>query len=222
MEIRLLNDLDNSVSTEGTSSSYGKGNGINAEASPPLDVESLVRKYWLLLLVLVVAGAAAGFASVVLSSPVYKASLILKIPNENEAFLKSFGGTSLEANEVNIQTQINILKGGTFLQRGADRLQADVVPLAPMGRDLFSRPEAHPTRHPGPHREQQARAACGHGDFRCPAHQQNHVDRIDLRVDEPRRGRAISQCNGCRIRRGQFTIAHAKFAENHRMAFGPD
>ena len=139
MEIRLVNDLDNSVSTEGTGSSYGKGNGINLEASPPLDVESLVRKYWLLLLVLAVAGAAAGFASVVLSSAVYKASLILKIPNENESFLKSFGGTSLEANEVNIQTQINILKGGTFLQRGADRLQADVVPLAPMGRDLFSR-----------------------------------------------------------------------------------
>ncbi len=44
-----------------------------------------------------------------------------------------------EANEVNIQTQINILRGGTFLKRGADRMQSETVPLAPTGRDLFSR-----------------------------------------------------------------------------------
>ena len=138
MEIRLVNDLDNSVSTEGTRSPYGNASG-SPEAGPLLDVEHLVRKYWLLLVALVMAGAAGGFASVVLSSPMYKASLTLKVPSENEGVLKNFGGTNFEANEVNIQTQISILRGGTFLQRGADRLQADAVPLAPMGRDLFSR-----------------------------------------------------------------------------------
>src|SRR5260370_26737172 len=140
MEIRLVNDLDNSVSTEATRSFYGNANGGNAEAGPHLDVENLIRKYWLLLVVLVVAGAAGGFATVVFSSPMYKASLVLEVQSVNEAFLKnSIGGMSFEANDVNIQTQINILKGGTFLQRGADRLQADVVPLAPTGRDIFSR-----------------------------------------------------------------------------------
>src|SRR5229473_859038 len=139
MEIRLVNDLDNSVSTEATRSFYGNANGSNAEAGPHLDVENLIRKYWLLLVVLVVAGAAGGFATVVLTSPVYKARLVIKIPNDTDTFLKNFGGMSFEANEVNIQTQINILRGAAFLQRGADRLQADIVPLAPTGRDLFSR-----------------------------------------------------------------------------------
>jgi uncharacterized protein involved in exopolysaccharide biosynthesis len=119
MEIRLVNDLDNSASAEGTRSPYGNASGI-PEAGPVLDVEHLVRKYWLLLVALVMAGAAGGFASVVLSSPMYKASLTLKVPSENEAVLKNFGGTNFEANEVNIQTQISILRGGTFLQRGAD------------------------------------------------------------------------------------------------------
>ena len=44
-----------------------------------------------------------------------------------------------EATEVNIQTQISILRSGTFLKRGADRLQSESVPLAPTGRDIFSR-----------------------------------------------------------------------------------
>jgi succinoglycan biosynthesis transport protein ExoP len=140
MEIRLVNDLDNSVSTGATRSFYGNANASNAEADPHLDVENLIRKYWLLLVVLVVAGAACGFATVVLSSPMYKASLVLEVQSVNEAFLKnSIGGMSFETNDVNIQTQINILKGGTFLQRGADRLQAEVVPLTPTGRDIFSR-----------------------------------------------------------------------------------
>jgi capsular exopolysaccharide synthesis family protein len=40
---------------------------------------------------------------------------------------------------VNIQTQVNILRGGSFLKRGADRMQSETVPLAPTGQDLFSR-----------------------------------------------------------------------------------
>jgi polysaccharide biosynthesis transport protein len=138
MEIRLVNDLDNSVSTEGARSQYGNANGI-PDAGPLLDVEHLIRKYWLLLVVLVVAGAAGGFASVVLSSPMYRASLTLEVPSENDALSKNFGGSGFEANEVNIQTQISILRGETFLKKGADRMQTDSVPLAPMGRDLFSR-----------------------------------------------------------------------------------
>jgi len=138
MEIRLVNDLDNSASADGTRSSYGSPQGT-LEAGTAWDAEHLIRKYWLLLAVLVLAGAAGGFASVVLSSPMYKARVVLRIPSEDDALLKNFGGTSFEANEVNVQTQISILKGGAFLQRGADRLQTDAVPLAPMGRDLFSR-----------------------------------------------------------------------------------
>ena len=140
MEIRLVNDVDNSVSREGAGAPYWGGDGMGQEISTPLDIENLARRYWLLLLALVCLGALGGVASVVLSSPVYKARLLLEVQSVNEAWIKnSIGGTSFEANDVNIQTQINILKAGTFVKRGAERLQAEIVPLAPTGRDLFSR-----------------------------------------------------------------------------------
>jgi len=70
----------------------------------------------------------------------YKARLLLEVKGVNEAWLKySFEVAAFEANDVNIQTQINILRSPTFLKRGAERLQSETVPLAPTGTDLFSR-----------------------------------------------------------------------------------
>ena len=40
---------------------------------------------------------------------------------------------------MDIQTQVNILHSETFLRRGAERMQSETVPLAPTGRDIFSR-----------------------------------------------------------------------------------
>jgi succinoglycan biosynthesis transport protein ExoP len=44
-----------------------------------------------------------------------------------------------ETSEVDIQTQVNILHSDSFLRRGAERMQSETVPLAPTGRDIFSR-----------------------------------------------------------------------------------
>jgi succinoglycan biosynthesis transport protein ExoP len=100
----------------------------------------LFRRYWLLLMALIILGASAGFTSVVLSSPRYKTRLLLEIQSVNEAFAKgSMDAMSFDATEVGIQTQINILRSGSFLRRGAERVQSETVPLAPTGRDLFSR-----------------------------------------------------------------------------------
>jgi len=109
--------------------------------SPSIDVGKLIRRYWLLLVIFLILGVAGGFVSVVLSSPVYKARLLLEVREANEGLIKDgmLGGGGFESNEVNIQTQINILRGGSFLKRGADRMQSETVPLAPTGRDLFSR-----------------------------------------------------------------------------------
>jgi polysaccharide biosynthesis transport protein len=103
----------------------------------------LLKRYWLLLLALMILGAAAGFTSVVLSSPMYQARLLLEVQNSGNALLKngSFGGGggATETSDEDLQTEINILRGGSFLRRGAERMQSDSVPLAPLGRDLFSR-----------------------------------------------------------------------------------
>src|SRR5579859_3403882 len=108
------------------------------ESGFSLNMGKLLRKYWLLLIVLTALGAAGGFASVVLSTPMYRARLLVEVQNINEAFLKnSVDATTYDSTEVSIQTQINILRSGPFLRRGADRLQSETVPLAPTGQDLF-------------------------------------------------------------------------------------
>ena len=113
----------------------------NAAPGQSVNIRQLVRRYWLLLLILLILGSAAGFTSVVLSSPMYRARLLIEVQS-TEGMLKDNpfgGGAGFESNEVNIQTQINILRGGSFLKRGADRMQSETVPLAPTGRDIFSR-----------------------------------------------------------------------------------
>jgi len=114
--------------------------GGENEQETSLDLRSIARRYWVLLLCLILFGAGAGFTSVVFSSPMYRTRLLLEVRNLNDSFLRNtMGASSDEASEVGIQTQINILRSGQFLRRGAERLQADTVPLAPTGRDLFSR-----------------------------------------------------------------------------------
>jgi len=128
---------------------FASGHAASEESGSSIEIGKLIRRYWLLLLALMILGAAAGFTSVVLSSPMYKARLLLEVQGANSAFFKdsAFGGTSFESTEVDIQTQINILRGGSFIKRGADRMQSESVPLAPTGRDLFSRlrQRVHPT-----------------------------------------------------------------------------
>ena len=117
-----------------------------------LNLGKLFRRYWPLVIVLIILGAAGGFISVLLSTPMYRARLLVEVQNVNEAFLKnSVDATTYDSTEVSIQTQINILRSGPFLRRGADRLQSETVPLAPTGQDLFSRlrERVHPaTRDP--------------------------------------------------------------------------
>jgi polysaccharide biosynthesis transport protein len=118
--------------------SYVMANGVSHSAGLNLNIVSLLKRYWLLLLLLMIVGAGAGFLSVVLSSPMYKSRLLLEVQDSNGTLQKNGGGNA-ETTEIDIQTEVNILRGGTFLRRGADRMQSDTVPLAPTGRDIFSR-----------------------------------------------------------------------------------
>lgn len=117
---------------------YADGNGTVEEGNP-FELGRMLRKYWLLLLTLVVLGAAAGFISVVLSSPMYRSRAMLEVQNSNGMLRNGEGGGGGETTEIDIQTQVNILRGGRYLKRGSDRVQAEAAPLAPQGRDLFSR-----------------------------------------------------------------------------------
>ena len=101
----------------------------------------LMRRYWILILILPLAGLLTGAVSVVLTSPVYRSRVLLEIQGINEAFLRNSLDTaaSYDSNEVNIQTQIHLLRSGPFLWRVHERLQSETVPLTPSGNDFFSR-----------------------------------------------------------------------------------
>ncbi|MGB6946349.1 MAG: polysaccharide biosynthesis tyrosine autokinase [Bryobacteraceae bacterium] len=123
------------------SPAYGFSNPAEEDSGfGSFDVRGLLRKYWLLCAILLIVGLAAGFISVVLSAPMYKTHLLLEVQNSNSAMPKDSGfAESPATTEEDIQTQVNILRSSTFLKRGADRMQSDSVPLAPTGRDIFSR-----------------------------------------------------------------------------------
>jgi uncharacterized protein involved in exopolysaccharide biosynthesis len=131
---------------------YAMAETVEGSSGPSIEVGVLLRKYWLLLIALIIIGAGAGFTSVVFSSPMYRTRLLLEVQSVSEAFTRnSMDAMAFDATEIGIQTQINILRSGSFLRRGADRLQSETVPLAPTGRDLFSRlrDRVHPaTRDP--------------------------------------------------------------------------
>jgi len=110
-----------------------------SETPQGLQVLGLLRRYWLLLLCLMVAGSVTGFVSVVLSSPMYKTLLLMEVLNTTSGLPQNGGQNNSETSEVDIQTQVNLLHSAGFLRRGAERMQAETVPLAPTGRDLFSR-----------------------------------------------------------------------------------
>jgi len=131
---------ESSLILEKPHNSYLLADSASEETGSQLNVGLLLRKYWLLVLILLILGAAGGFASVVLSSPSYRSHLLLEVQNNSAAFGRNGASNDNgDAGEVGIQTQINILRSRTFLQRGADRLQQDQVPLAPTGHDIFSR-----------------------------------------------------------------------------------
>jgi len=117
----------------------GQSTAAEAVGARP-NLGTLLRRYWLLAVAFLILGAAGGFASVVLSSPMYRARLLLEVQNGGIVFTRNGLSTeSSENNDVTIQTQISILRSGTFLQRGSDRMTQDPVPPAPPGRDIFSR-----------------------------------------------------------------------------------
>jgi polysaccharide biosynthesis transport protein len=104
-------------------------------------VGQIVRKYWLLALILLIVGAAGGVVSVVFSSPMYRARLLLEVQSGNLILTRNgvAATDTSETSDLAIQTQISILKSGTFLQRGSERMSQDAVPVVPSQRGVFAK-----------------------------------------------------------------------------------
>ena len=76
----------------------------------------------------------------------YQSRLLVELQNPNGGLMRSDNGGGAEASELDIQTEVTILRSAIFRKRGADRMQADSVPLEPTGHDIFSklRQRIHP------------------------------------------------------------------------------
>ncbi|MBX5496590.1 MAG: hypothetical protein IRZ15_14750, partial [Bryobacteraceae bacterium] len=96
----------------------------------------LVRKYWLLALLFVILGAAAGFLSVVYQTPVYRARVILEVLNDRSRN-PTMQGPGISS--IDIETQITLLRGTSFVRTVVERMQNETVPPAPVQNDIFSK-----------------------------------------------------------------------------------
>ena len=116
-------------------------NQLGEDLGSTINPLQLLRRYWLLLVALLIVGAGAGFVSIVLSAPRYKSRLLMEVQSSSGGLTKigAPDGGNDASYEVTVQTQIDILNSGSFVRRGAERMQSETVPLAPTGRDIFSR-----------------------------------------------------------------------------------
>jgi len=108
------------------------------ERPPTADYWRLFRKYILLVLLLTVIGGTAGFFSVAFFSPVYQAQALLEVTSTGPVIFKNAVGGGDDASQVNVQTQIQLLKTSSFLRRVMERLQLETVPPPPVQNDVFS------------------------------------------------------------------------------------
>lgn len=108
-------------------------------SAPRPEYGRLLRKYLVLGILLVLLGAGAGFMSVAFFAPLYKARAVIEVQSGNESFLKMGQSGGEEAIQVNIQTQIQLLKSNKFLRNVQARLQLETVPPAPIQSDIFGR-----------------------------------------------------------------------------------
>jgi len=115
---------------------------VVVEAAPPAprpEYGRLVRKYIVLGILLLLMGGGAGFLSVAFFAPMYKARTVIEIQSASDGFLKTRQDGGEDAININIQTQIQILKSVSFLRRVVSRLQLETVPPAPVQSDIFAK-----------------------------------------------------------------------------------
>lgn len=128
---------------EGYAGESGHAQSVPVPLSAKKDLLfGLFRRYFLLAFGLILLGGAAGFASVVFSTPVYSAHVLLEIQGVSQEFLKNTHdplAATYDASQTGIQTQVVLLRSGPFLNRVLQRLQFETVQPIPPQPDIFSR-----------------------------------------------------------------------------------
>ena len=114
--------------------------GVDPSGSPqPLDYRRVIKRYLALSLLLMFFGAAAGFVLTAYVSPTYRARAMVEVEPLSVVLPKNELSTLGSSSQLDIQTDIQVLRSATFLRRVLDRLQLETVPPPPIQNDIFSR-----------------------------------------------------------------------------------
>lgn len=124
--------------SENWSPSPASAQGTDQDVGSSFNLRYVLRKYWLLLTAMVILGVSGGFAAIVLVSPKYESHVVLEVQGGTSGLLKNEQGAA-DVSEVGIQTQVVLLRSGSFRRSAADRVASETIPLAPTGQDFFSR-----------------------------------------------------------------------------------
>jgi polysaccharide biosynthesis transport protein len=103
-------------------------------ASAQIDWRRLLRKHAWLVAALLVLGAAGGFVSVIFATPMYRSRLLLDIQQP-----RSLERPASNADDTNLQTQMLMIRSGSFLRRVAERIQSETLSVSPVRNDFFTK-----------------------------------------------------------------------------------
>ncbi len=102
-------------------------------AGQQIDIGRLLKRYTWLVLCCALLGSIGGFISVILSTPMYRSRLLLDVQPPRSLQQD----TSKQSD--NLQTQILMIRSGGFLNRVAERIQSETLPVAPIRNDFFTK-----------------------------------------------------------------------------------
>lgn len=109
------------------------------DAETRIDFVAIGRRYIWLILLFLVLGAAGGFGSVILTTPLYRSRLMLEMQPTRNPMSSDSGGTNAVQEEAQLQTQMMMMRSGAFLKRVLTRMQTETLPVAPVRNDFFTK-----------------------------------------------------------------------------------
>jgi capsular exopolysaccharide synthesis family protein len=115
---------------------------LEQDDAAPLEVWPLIKKYFLLGVLLVTAGTIAGIGMVLFQTPIYKARILLEV-QPLSATVQQNGmdpfATMFSMDPASVQTEVRLLDQGPFRGRVLEQMAGMAPPPPPPANDLFSR-----------------------------------------------------------------------------------
>jgi polysaccharide biosynthesis transport protein len=115
---------------------------LEQDDEAPLQLWPLIRKYFLLGVLLVAAGTVGGICMVLFQTPIYKARILLEVQPLSSTVLQNGMdpfATLFSMDSVSVQTEVRLLDSGPFRGRVLEQMAGMAPPPPPPANDFFGR-----------------------------------------------------------------------------------